>query len=163
MIAADADTLSVKFVEEDLTSPTRFRSQDRIRLDCLSTTRVRRPDELGPPLFDREPMKCLLLLIPTLLSVAALLPGCGANAPSPDTSGQPPSAFAPTSPRALNSDQGWAGALNENVTVHADRPFRVRFEVERPAAPTGARAVPAPVPAERRRLDRRRRARLPPP
>jgi hypothetical protein len=33
---------------------------------------------------------------------------------------------------ALNADQGWAGALNENVTIHADRPFRVRFEVEPP-------------------------------
>mgnify|MGYP001829183767 CR=1 FL=1 len=31
----------------------------------------------------------------------------------------------------LNFDQGWAGALNENVTVFADEPFRVRFEVER--------------------------------
>ena len=31
----------------------------------------------------------------------------------------------------LNSDRGWAGALNENVTVHADRPFRIRFEIER--------------------------------
>jgi hypothetical protein len=31
----------------------------------------------------------------------------------------------------LNSDAGWAGALDENVTIDADRPFRVRFEVER--------------------------------
>jgi hypothetical protein len=31
----------------------------------------------------------------------------------------------------LNSDQGWGGALNEPVAVDADRPFRVRFEVER--------------------------------
>ncbi len=30
----------------------------------------------------------------------------------------------------LNSDAGWAGALNENVVIHADRPFRIRFEVE---------------------------------
>jgi hypothetical protein len=31
----------------------------------------------------------------------------------------------------LNSDKGWAGALNENVTIFADEPFRIRFEVER--------------------------------
>jgi hypothetical protein len=36
----------------------------------------------------------------------------------------------------LNSDQGWAGALNENVTVPADRPFRVRVEVEQPPGGT---------------------------
>ena len=31
---------------------------------------------------------------------------------------------------ALNEDRGWAGALNENVTVYADRPFRIRFEAQ---------------------------------
>ncbi len=30
----------------------------------------------------------------------------------------------------LNDDAGWAGALNENVTVYADQPFRLRFEIE---------------------------------
>ena len=30
----------------------------------------------------------------------------------------------------LNADHGWAGALNETVTIYADQPFRVRFEVE---------------------------------
>ena len=35
----------------------------------------------------------------------------------------------------LNSEQGWAGALNENVTVYADQPFRIRFELERPPGP----------------------------
>ena len=30
----------------------------------------------------------------------------------------------------LNSDAGWAGALNENVTVYADHAFRIRFEVD---------------------------------
>lgn len=29
----------------------------------------------------------------------------------------------------LNSNQGWAGSLNENVTVYADQPFRIRFEM----------------------------------
>jgi hypothetical protein len=39
----------------------------------------------------------------------------------------------------LNSEQGWAGALNENVTVYADQPFRIRFELERPAEPAGGK------------------------
>ena len=30
----------------------------------------------------------------------------------------------------LNADEGWAGKQNENVTVSADQPFRIRFEVE---------------------------------
>lgn len=29
----------------------------------------------------------------------------------------------------LNADAGWARALNEDVTIHADRPFRIRYEV----------------------------------
>ena len=38
----------------------------------------------------------------------------------------------------LNADLGWAGALNEDVTIRADQPFRIRFEVEAPAgAPAG--------------------------
>ncbi len=38
----------------------------------------------------------------------------------------------------LNSDKGWAGALNENATIYADQPFRVRFEVERSPDSTGS-------------------------
>lgn len=30
----------------------------------------------------------------------------------------------------LNADRGWAGALNENVTVNTEEPFRIRFELE---------------------------------
>ncbi|MEX0771252.1 MAG: hypothetical protein WD035_10990 [Balneolaceae bacterium] len=30
----------------------------------------------------------------------------------------------------LNDDRGWAGALNENVTVNVEEPFRIRFELE---------------------------------
>jgi hypothetical protein len=66
-----------------------------------------------------------------LLSIS-LLAGCAANPPSPDTSGQPAFRVRTDFTAALNSDQGWAGALNENATVFADRPFRVRFEVEQP-------------------------------
>ncbi|HEY7886356.1 MAG TPA: hypothetical protein VIC08_15525 [Cellvibrionaceae bacterium] len=31
---------------------------------------------------------------------------------------------------ALNTDNGWAGAVNETAIVYADQPFRLRFEVE---------------------------------
>jgi hypothetical protein len=81
-------------------------------------------------------MKCLLL-IPTLLSVA-VFSGCGANTAQPGASGQPSFRVRSDFAATLNSDQGWAGALNENVSVSADRPFRLRFEVERPAASTGS-------------------------
>ena len=41
----------------------------------------------------------------------------------------------------LNSDHGWAGALNENVTVQADRPFRLRFEAGRRPGSTGTQPL----------------------
>ncbi len=37
----------------------------------------------------------------------------------------------------LNADRGWAGAQGEAVTVQADTPFRLRFEVEASAATSG--------------------------
>src|SRR5688572_11088859 len=72
------------------------------------------------------------LLNPALLSIS-LLAGCAASPPSPGTGGKPAFRVRTDFTAALNSDQGWAGALNENVTIPADRPFRVRFEVEPPA------------------------------
>jgi hypothetical protein len=47
----------------------------------------------------------------------------------------------------LNADRGWAGALNENVTIRADHPFRVRLEVEQP----GDAAMRAPFQLQYRR------------
>ena len=38
----------------------------------------------------------------------------------------------------LNADAGWAGGLNESAAVRADRPFRIRFEME---ASAGASSV----------------------
>jgi hypothetical protein len=69
------------------------------------------------------------LLIPTFSSLP-LLAGCASD-PGPAGAGEQP-AFRVRSDfaAALNADQGWAGALNENVGVSADRPFRVRLEVE---------------------------------
>ncbi|MBM3853519.1 MAG: hypothetical protein FJ399_10230 [Verrucomicrobia bacterium] len=39
----------------------------------------------------------------------------------------------------LNANRGWAGALNENPSVNADQPFRLRFEVEGASAATSGR------------------------
>ena len=49
--------------------------------------------------------------------------GCG----DASRSGQPGFRVRSDFEAELNSDQGWAGALNENVTVYTDEPFRVRF------------------------------------
>ena len=62
----------------------------------------------------------------------SLLAGCAANPASAGTGGQPAFRVRTDFGAALNSDQGWSGALNENVSVPADRPFRVRLEVEQP-------------------------------
>ena len=47
-----------------------------------------------------------------------------------DVSGPPAFRVRSDFSAALNSDDGWAGGLNERATVYADHPFRVRFEVE---------------------------------
>lgn len=70
-----------------------------------------------------KPMRYSLNL--PLLSLS-LLAGCAGNLPDSHPAFRVRTDF--TAP--LNSDQGWAGAINENVTIPADRPFRVRFEVE---------------------------------
>ena len=69
--------------------------------------------------------------LPTAAWLAfSLLAGCAAHPPSPGAAGQPAFRVRTDFAAALNADQGWAGAVNEDVTVAADRPFRVRFEVE---------------------------------
>jgi hypothetical protein len=75
-------------------------------------------------------------LYPITVLAIALLAGCGAD---PAQVGERGPAFRVRSDfaAALNADQGWAGALNENVTVQADRPFRLRFEVEPPPGAAG--------------------------
>ncbi len=73
---------------------------------------------------------------PAVLASAAVLvwlsltSGCGRGQPAPDLSGQTAFRVRTGFHAALNADHGWAGALNENVTIYADQPFRVRFEVE---------------------------------
>lgn len=38
---------------------------------------------------------------------------------------------------SLNAGTGWAGGLNESVVVEVDQPFRIRFELQSPAAEIG--------------------------
>lgn len=74
-----------------------------------------------------------LCAAPVLAAVSLFVSGCGRDsAASRSAEG---GAFRVRSDFAasLNADGGWAGAVNEGVTVAADRPFRVRFEVERAA------------------------------
>jgi hypothetical protein len=80
------------------------------------------------------------------LAVMALLIGAGgpslhasgsiSPAPPAGASDQPAFRVRSAFDAPLNSDEGWAGALNENATIWADEPFRVRFEVE-PAESAG--------------------------
>jgi hypothetical protein len=70
--------------------------------------------------------------ISALISIS-LLAGCASGPGSADAGRQPAFRVRSDFAAALNADQGWAGALNESVTIPADRPFRVRLEVEQTA------------------------------
>ena len=71
------------------------------------------------------------VLVPAFLSLS-FLAGCASDPPPAGADRQPAFRIRSDFAAALNADQGWAGALNENVTIPADRPFRVRMEVEQP-------------------------------
>jgi hypothetical protein len=73
--------------------------------------------------------------IAALFSVLMLL-GCGAS--SQGTTGQPAFRVRTDFKAELNSNQGWAGSVNQNVDIAADRPFRIRLEVEQTAGATAA-------------------------
>ena len=94
----------------------------------------------GQPETTAQPMRYVLrpegrllqhVLIPAFLSVS-LLAGCASDPGTAGAGRQPAFRVRSDFAAALNADQGWAGALNENVTIPADRPFRVRLEVEQP-------------------------------
>lgn len=77
------------------------------------------------------------ILIPFLVPILAALGGCGGESPAGDASAAATAADGAPTFRVrsdfdapLNADAGWAGAPGEAVTVHADQPFRVRFEAE---------------------------------
>jgi len=73
-------------------------------------------------------------LIPGLFLLTLLLHNCAGPYRKSNPGFRVRSNFAAT----LNADQGWAGELNENVTVYADQPFRIRFELENPRGDTGS-------------------------
>ena len=65
-----------------------------------------------------------MFVLLTLLLAAASLTS------QPGTAGKPAFRVRSDFTAPLNADQGWGGAVNENVVIDADRPFRIRFEVE---------------------------------
>ncbi len=81
-------------------------------------------------------MKKILVLCLFALAVSA---GCDPDSGQVGANSQPGFRVRSDFSAPLNADQGWAGALNENVTIQADQPFRVRFEAESPPQRTGDR------------------------
>ena len=75
-------------------------------------------------------------LIFTLFSVTVLLTAFAGAPEQLVGSGKPGFRVRSDFAATLNSEQGWAGALNENVTVYTDQTFRIRFELERPPGTT---------------------------
>ncbi len=73
----------------------------------------------------------------TLILFTALVTACTDSDTITDKSAMPGFRVRSDFAAALNFDSGWAGNLNENVTVVADQPFRIRFEMEGSSASTG--------------------------
>ena len=78
-------------------------------------------------------------LIFALFLMTLLLTACTKQPAKMDGRGKPGFRVRSDFAATLNSEVGWAGALNENVPIYADQPFRIRFELERPAGPTSGR------------------------
>ena len=64
-------------------------------------------------------------LLFTIFSSTVLLMACAGPAAKQVGSGTPGFRIRSDFAVTLNSEQGWAGELNENVTVLADQPFRI--------------------------------------
>ncbi len=76
-------------------------------------------------------------LIFTLLLGIVLFTACADTDMTEVKNGEPGFRIRSDFAASLNSDHGWAGDLDKNVTVIADQPFRVRFEIERSAGSVG--------------------------
>jgi len=96
---------------------------------------VRAADSARSSSSKRASMKQLPITLASLCIVAA---GCGIAPSQTDPGGTPGFRVRSEFSAGLNADQGWAGALNENVAIQTDRPFRVRFEVDRRASPVAS-------------------------
>ncbi len=90
-------------------------------------------DALAMPRNLFRPIQLCFFLSALVLFVA----GCGGQRPASALSESGAFRVRAAFDVPLNADEGWAGALNEGAIVYADRPFRVRFEVERPVGAAG--------------------------
>ncbi|MGD2121789.1 MAG: exo-alpha-sialidase [Gemmatimonadota bacterium] len=100
------------------------------------------------------PFQALAGVFPVVVVLAACSGGEGSSGggeaagveSAPEPSAFVQSAFRIRSDTAvgLNADDGWAGPENESVTVAADRPFRIRFELEGPVGEPGGEPGAAP-------------------
>lgn len=97
-----------------------------------------------------HPLKRSLL---PFLVLAPWLAGCGPSSESPPESELlQPSPMVQTAFRVrldpavpLNADSDWAGPTNTQARVHADQPFRIRFELEAPTEGPGAEEPHPPI------------------
>jgi len=66
--------------------------------------------------------------------IAALLLGSGWSGctipPQDETAKQTSFRVRADAKAGLNADSGWAGAINEDVMVNVEQPFRIRYKVE---------------------------------
>lgn len=83
---------------------------------------------LRSPSVDSSGLSMTSFMIFALFANAAL-GGPGVESAQNEESTQPGFRVRSDFAAALNSDGGWAGGLNENVTISADHPFRIRFEI----------------------------------
>ena len=113
----------------------------RMRVMWYESSRDHQLDR-GQPETTARPMRYVVLripegrllkhvLIPAFVSIS-LLAGCASDPGPAGGACQPAFRVRSDFRGGVDADQGWAGALNENVTSPADRPFRVRLELERP-------------------------------
>lgn len=77
-----------------------------------------------------QPRRVSILTSLLVLAWMNFTGGCGSGETESERVGQ--SAFRVRSgfESGLNTDEGWAGDINESVVIKADQPFRIRFEVE---------------------------------
>ena len=65
-----------------------------------------------------------------LSAILSLISGCGKVDPVTEAGAQTSLRIRSDFEADLNADEGWAATPNESVTIQADQPFRLRFEVE---------------------------------
>lgn len=105
--------------------------------DALSKMPVRTTQFHTGFIYRNQPYKISPLAGLLVFAWMTFTVGCGSREAESELGSQ--SAFRVRSgfESGLNVDEGWAGALNESVTIQADQPFRLRFEVEPSAAMNG--------------------------